>query len=234
MPSFLRDSLISFCPAGVRRALRPESPHQTLRAATWLGLAQFLLLAYVTLLRFLAFFAMRARQLAPHLAGTSETVQAGAAVIITLEFLIHPVSILLVYLALEGMVRFVAGLVAEEIVPSLPVSAVFWIIGVNRRRREDHRNSLLPPDAVEVLPGQRLRIASARQKTRWNASITIGIGGKWYEVEAEQPGAGLRCFIYILRRAPPSKILRGYEEYDVASAGVTGGNPDPSPPAEQS
>jgi hypothetical protein len=223
MPPFLHDSLLSFCPAAVRKIFRPESPHQTLRAATWLGLAQFLLLAYVTLLRFLEFFAMRARQLAPHLAGASGKVQSGAAIIIALEFLIHPTSILLLYLTFEGIVRFAAGLVAEEVVPSLPVVVVFWIFTAVRRKGEDRRNRQLPPDAVEVLPGHRLRIASARHKPRWNASITISIGGEWYEVEGEETGSGQHPFVYILRCTPPSKILRGYEEYDVASAEETGG-----------
>jgi hypothetical protein len=237
MPGGLRDVLLSFCPEAVRKTYRPESSLRTLRAATWTGLFQFLLLGYIAVLRYKSFFLTRAQQLAPHVAGTSESVQTGVAIIVSLEFLLYPVSILLLYLALEGMVRFVGGVITSEIVPSLPVSAAFQLTALVQRRRQDRDNRLLPPDSVERLPGDRLRIASARPKPAWNASMTIGVNGQWYEVEAAEESTAQRGFVYVLRLAPVSKVLRGYEEYDADSALNSPGSArdaEVSPPAKRS
>jgi hypothetical protein len=218
MPRGLRDVLLSFCPEAVRKTFRPESSLRTLRAATWTGLFQFLLLGYAAVLRYKSFFFTRAQQLAPHVAGASEGVQAGVAIVISLEFLLYPVSILLLYFALEGFIRFVGGLATSEIVPSLPVTVAFRLTDAVKRRRQDRQDRLLPPDTIEMVPGQRLRIAAASPKVRWTQSITIGIRGQWYEVETQEEGTAQRRFVYLLRPAPVGKVLRGYEEYDVDSA----------------
>src|SRR5262249_44318240 len=70
----------------------------------------------------------------------------------------------------------------------------------------------------ERLPEGRVRIASSTAKPRWNASVTIGIGEQWMEVEREEHGPAPRWFVYILRPASPGKIMRGYQEYDATSA----------------
>jgi hypothetical protein len=218
MPRSLGDVLLSFCPEAVRKTFRPESSLLTLRAATWTGLFQFLLLAYLAALRYKTFFFTRTQQLAPHIAGASETVQAGAAIVISLEFLLYPVSILLIYFAMEGFIRFMGGLITSEIVPSLPVTVAFRLDNAIKRRRQDRQNRLLPSDTIEILSGDRLRIAAASPKVRWNQSITIGVRGQWYEVDAQEKGTAQRRFVYVLRPAPVSKVMRGYEEYDADSA----------------
>src|SRR5437899_2450679 len=111
MQNLLRDFLLSYCPAAVRRTLPPESTLRALRAATWGGLAQLLLAGLVFLVRLKSYFVVRGHQLAPQIAGSNETVQAGITVIVALEFLIHPLSLFLLYLAVEGFVRFVGGLI---------------------------------------------------------------------------------------------------------------------------
>jgi hypothetical protein len=75
-------------------------------------------------------------------------------------------------------------------------------------------------DAVERLPDNRIRIASAAVKAGWNSSITIGIDGQWFEVEREEHTQPPRPHVYFLRPAPPGKILRGYHEYHLAPAGT--------------
>jgi hypothetical protein len=44
---------------------------------------------------------------------------------VVLEYLLRPISLLLIYLAIEGAVRFVGGLITGEIIPSLIVSFYF-------------------------------------------------------------------------------------------------------------
>jgi hypothetical protein len=218
MQNFLRDLLLSYCPAAARRSLQPGSTLTVLRMATWSGLAQFLLAALLFLVRLKAYFVLRAQQIAPQMAGASDTVQAGAVVIVTLEYLIHPLSLFLLYLTMEGLIRFMGGLITSEIVPNLLVYSGFKAAGSLSRLQEQRRAAPPLPDTLDHLPDGCVRIASSAAKSSWNASITIGLNGQWMEVEREEQGPAPRPFVYILRPASPGKVLRGYQEYDAQSA----------------
>ena len=78
-------------------------------------------------------------------------------------------------------------------------------------------------DAVERLPDGRIRIASAAVKAGWNSSVTIGIDGQWFEVEREEQAQPPRPYVYVLRPAPPGKILRGYQQYPAATVETVAG-----------
>jgi 8-oxo-dGTP diphosphatase len=83
-----------------------------------------------------------------------------------------------------------------------------------------------PPlaDRLHLVSDGQLRIESVRAKPGWNSSVTIGINGQWFEVAREEHGPSPRPFSYILRLAPSGKVLRGYQEYDTASAMVADDN----------
>src|SRR5689334_1505043 len=217
MQNFVRDILLSYCPAAVRQTLRPESTLRTLHAATWSGLAQLLLAGAVLLIRLVAYFALRAHQLSPQLAGSNETGQAVISVVVLPEYLIHPLSLFLLYLAAEGFLRFVGGFVTNEVIPS---SLIFLGFKVSQALSRSHsRRRSAPPltDCLDYLPEGRVRIAADRAKA-WNANTTIGLKGEWFEVEREESASPPRPFVYILRPVTPGKILRGFHEYDVTSA----------------
>ena len=85
----------------------------------------------------------------------------------------------------------------------------------------------LSAGAAKVLPWQMHGTASRQPdtdcfmllpKTGWNSSITIGIDGQWFEMEREEHAQPPRPYVYVLRPAPPGKILRGYQEYDIRGA----------------
>lgn len=216
MQSLLRDVLLSFCPVQVRRDYRPESPARVVRAATWTGLFQLLLFGYMLIVRYGHFLVERAKLWAPVLARTSDAFQSGTLIIVTLEFLLYPVSFLLLYFSLEGAARLLTGLVSSEVVPSLPVFLTFKIRNILHRRREAERVRQLPADTVTVLPNDRLRIATAHSRPAWsNPNLTIRIGGELYELERMDKGPLPRPFVYFLRRSPVGKILRGLEEYEL-------------------
>jgi hypothetical protein len=219
MLSAMRDCLLAFCPAALRLRTPSVSPPRTLRAAIWGGLAQFLLAATALVIRFKTYFVYRAHELGPHVGGTTEVVEAGVAVFITLEYLVHPFSLFLLYLAVEGLVRFAAGLLTAEVVPNFFVFLGFKIARGAGNRQEQRRLAALPSDTLEELPDGRIRIASAQPKQKWNASITISVSEKWFELDSAQAGSAPRPYIYLLRPTPPGKVLRGFEEYDPASAG---------------
>ena len=221
MHSILRDFLLSFCPAGTRRRYRPGSQLTVLRSATWGGLAQLLLAALFLIVRLKRHFVLRAQQFGPHMAGSNETGQAIVALIVFLDFLIHPLSLLLLYLAIEGLVRFAGGIITGETVPNLLVSLYFKTANSTSRSLARRRGAAPVADIADRLADGRIRISSASQKTGWNSSITVGIGGQWFEVESEEQAPPPRTFMYVLRPASPGKVLRGYQEYDPASLDTT-------------
>jgi hypothetical protein len=227
MPHALRDLLLSFCPAAVRRSFPPESPRRTLHAATWGGLAQFFLAALAWIIQLEAYFIHRAHDLAPYLGGASDAVQGAATIVVLFEFLIHPLPFLLFYLAVEGFIRFVAGLTAGEVVPSCLVFLAFKARSAFARLDREKQNQALLPDTLENLPDSRIRISSVGAKSNWNASITIGIDGQWFEIERAESAPPPRIHAYWLGPAPLGKILRGYQEYDVASAVKIGADSQP-------
>src|SRR5436305_12312255 len=102
MQSIFRDFLLSFCPAKARLAWRRSSQLTVLRAAMWSGAAQFLLAVLVLIAQFKHFFIARSQQMAPHMGSVNSTGEAVVIAIVTLEFLFHPLSFFLLYVALEG------------------------------------------------------------------------------------------------------------------------------------
>jgi hypothetical protein len=143
--------------------------------------------------------------------------QAVISVVVLLEYLIHPLSLFLLYLAAEGFFRFVGGFFTNEVIPSLLVFLGFKVSQALSRSHAHRRSAPPLPDCLDYLPEGRIRIAADRAKS-WNANTTIGLKGEWFEVEREESAVPPRPFVYILRPVPPGKILRGYHEYDATSA----------------
>jgi hypothetical protein len=174
------------------------------------GLLQALSFIALLVLSYAAFLRQRAHRFGAALERTSLTVQSGALLIFTLDFLIHPSSLLLLYLALEGFVRFLGGLVFAEIIPSLPVTLSFKLMDYLHNKPQP-----VIQDQFEYLQdGEHILISSALPKSGWNASITIDIDGQWYEIEKEEIGNPPLAHAYLLRPASPGKVLRGYERYE--------------------
>jgi len=222
MRELLRDIALSFCPESIRRVHRPYSPSRVLLAAIVLGPLQTLLCSRWLFSGYIAFIMMRNAMFGHALERANGTTQAWIVSVLFVEYvLFHPLALLLSYMALEGFFRFAGGLCVSEVVPSLPVLLAFKLHSYFKQKQSQRPIELLVslPDSMEVLPGgERLRIAAALPKPGWNASLTVGIQGEWYELETEEEGQAPRVFVYILRRAPIGKILRGYEEYNPAAA----------------
>jgi hypothetical protein len=222
MLTLIRDIGLSFCPAWVRTLYRPHSPLTVVRGASLTGAFQTYICSRWFWSGFIAFLSMRGQQYGSALQHENVSTQGWFTIVFFFEYLMfHPLGLLLFYLSLEGFTRFIAGLCLSEVVPSLPIVLAFTIKRYVEYRKTQGKLQVLAavPDSLEVLAdGERLRIAASCAKTAWNASITIGVGGQWYEVEREEKGTPPREHVYLLRLAPAGKILRGYEEYDPAIA----------------
>ena len=210
----LRDALLSFCPEAFRREHRPYSSSSLLTAAIVLGLIQLVVCALLLIQRYTHFMIARTQLWATQMNGRPEWIQSGGAAIISLEFFLYPLSFLLLYFCMEGLLRFAAGIAASEVVPSLPVVCAFKIAESVKQRQQTKQELSMPPDRLEMLPDGRVRIAAARPKSGWNATVTIGLDDGWYEVEREVRASEPRSWVYLLRPSPTGKIFRRVERYE--------------------
>jgi len=145
----------------------------------------------------------------------SEGVQFGAGFLTLGEYLIHPTTWLLAYFALEGLLRALAAAITGEVVPTLPLALVAWVhTRVDARRAE----RALGPRVVDEVEARtayspwELRIRSCRPKP-WTALTTISYEDQLYELMAVEPGDPPRRFVYLLRKKPEGKVIRGLHEY---------------------
>ncbi len=150
------------------------------------------------------------------LAMADKGMQYATGMVTLLEYLLHPVSVALMYFSFEGLVRFAAALVTGEVVGSMPLYvAAAAQQGMSRARAE---RAMGPRIADEVQPGDgktcAYRILSCRPKPGWNHLITVCFQDELYEVAQHEHGPGPRPYIYLLRPAPAHKIVRGLEQYD--------------------
>ena len=132
-----------------------------------------------------------------------------------IEYLILPSSMLIIYFAVEGVVRMMAAMTTGEILPTLPLAVVSWIHGAVDRSYQERKQGPRVPDEllVGVSPEFDLRIDSCRPK-RWTRITTIGFNDELYEVAKEFTGAPPRPYIYLLKRMPGGKVVRGIYRYD--------------------
>ncbi len=146
-----------------------------------------------------------------------ESFVMGFGVVWLADYLIHPLSLALVFFAIEGLVRFVAALALNDVVSTFPLWLVMIICtGIGRRFSEV---SMGPRVADEVEPtrveGCDLRISSCRPKPEWDHLLTVVYGGEMYEVARQgRYGDRPREFVYMLRKKPAHKVVRGIYYYD--------------------
>lgn len=169
---------------------------------------------FFCLVRYKDFLLLRARQLS-FLRGANEGTQLYMTGIITVEYLLQPLTIILVYCAAEGAIRSLAAWLGDEILPVTPLKLVHVFQQWVRRRRIAAGYGPLVPDVVEraIESPPQLKITSCRPKEGWRESVTIMFEEKFYDlVRAEQTPAPYR-YIYYLQQKPEGTIVRGMYHY---------------------
>jgi hypothetical protein len=139
-----------------------------------------------------------------------EVTQAGFVTFIT-----HPLTWVILFFGLEGIVRGVAGLVTGEVHGIFPLYMVALAFDATMKRR-------LRPDSAlvrdEILPGDDkcdMRIACCRLRPAWKYPFTLRYGGTYFQVIAEKhTHVGTRPYVYSLRRLPLGEVARGLKNYD--------------------
>ena len=94
--------------------------------------------------------------------------------ILTLEYVLQPVSMFLAYFAAEGAIRCLAASLANEVSPVLPAKLIRWL------QSASHRYKQLDPLVADVVQKMadtpyELKIASCRATEGRRQSATIVI-----------------------------------------------------------
>ncbi len=147
---------------------------------------------------------------------SSTSVQFGMGFITLLDYMIRPMSVVLMYFSFEGVVRFAAALISDEVVGTMPLHVVAW--AQQRASQARAERAMGPRIADEIQPGDgegyAFRILSCRPKPGWDHLITVSFHDELHEVVGQERGVSPRPYVYLLRPAPAHKIVRGLEQYD--------------------
>lgn len=138
------------------------------------------------------------------------------------DFALHPLTWVLGYLAVEGVVRFAGAYANQESYPSLPLVLADKLMSGGKQRAFEMRVPLVADVVTRGGPADDwdLRVASCRPKPHWKYPLTIRWAEDFFEVtgstteEGARKDAPARPYIYFLRRPPPGTVYHGVEEFD--------------------
>lgn len=114
----LRSVVASLWPQKKLRWWYPEEPQMLAHGAAVSGVVELLLFGYLEVLQFEKHFVANAN----HFASANETTTVVALAAVAFAEFFYPVSLLLIVLSVEGLLRAVTGALVGEAIPSLPVS----------------------------------------------------------------------------------------------------------------
>lgn len=214
--NFIVQSLIAFLPKGYRlKLLRGgEVPPE---AAIASGVAQILIFFYLLVRYYLAFSHHWLRAAPDEVtygaySSSGEPGLMGVGVFMLFSFVLQPLTMLLLYLVIEGASRSLGVVLSGEIRGNL----LLWLVEIGQEKVEAWREQKrLGPRVVDevVATEDELRIASCRAKADWDERVTIAYQQGLYEVAAQEHGVAPRPFIYVLRKKPEFKVIRGLRQY---------------------
>lgn len=116
----------------------------------------------------------------------------------------HPVGLVSLYLAFEGLLRMLAVVVTNEVVGSLPLKVLAMIVGALTRPR-------LPDFADTVQRTGNTYTVRCAQAKDWGGSVAISIDEALYFV-GDQKRDGI-AYVYTLRPVRDGEVVRGVRDY---------------------
>jgi hypothetical protein len=210
-------TLLAFLPKRYRGNLTPyEIP---VEGAVWGGTLEALFSLGLLIYRYFAFMNERmalvpetALEKAGHIGGESLIMALGP--IFLLEYFLHLSTIVLTFFMLEGLVRLAASVISGEVLPSLPLYLTALLhTHLDAHHYEKSQGERIR-DHVQLIPADgSLQISSCRPKS-WNQLTTISHEGELYELVSAQHAPAPRPFVYVLRKKPPTAVIRGIHPYD--------------------
>ncbi len=222
MIQFLLGLVVALLPERFRREWLPQWHGNLRTSAAGSGVAQTLTALGVLLARYPKFVNDQVAQIDVRVINGmaekgGETAVRGIGIILLAAYVLLPLSILLIYFAFEGVVRLVAAVTTGEVVGTLPLALVDMAGQKWNSYYAEKKLGPRVPDLVSLPTdgsGYDLRIASCREKPGWNELMTISHNETLYEVAGYEGGEEPRRHVYLLRRAPLHKVVRGLHHYD--------------------
>jgi hypothetical protein len=223
MANFFIGLFLAVLPARFRKHWLANWDGDLRISAMFSGIAQMLLALGTLIHRYPRFAERQMAQIDPRvfLAAAErggETAVSGFGAIMLLAYILTPLSLLLVYFAIEGGVRLLGAISTGEVVGSLPLTLLETGMRKWSARQTEKNQGPRIPDLVTVAPvdgsGYDLAVASCRCKPGWDHLMTISYDEKLYEVADYLEGDMPRKHVYLLRFAPAHKVVRGLHLYD--------------------
>ena len=220
--SFFAGLIASLLPAAMRPKFVRDHAEDLRLPSMLTGFGQFLACVAFLIVGYPAFLrsqidAINQEQMLRGLEKGGESAVMIGGIAMFFAYLFLPKTIALVYFAFEGAVRGIAAFIHNEPVGTLPLYVL--LLASRKAKAEYHEHQLGPriPDEVTVLGTDdstcELKIASCRPKD-WNEALTISYNENLYELSRKLEERPPRRFVYLLRRAPRSKVVRGLHAYD--------------------
>jgi len=188
------------------------------------GWLQIVIPAVILWLRYPPFLHVREQMMIDQVRaqGGPDHIREGFAVfavggVAIYEYMVLPLSLLLIYLIGEGCVRLIAAVTTGEVLPNTVLAILAALHGLGDAHYDEIKQGPRVVDELQAgtSPEFDLRIDTCRRK-RWNKLTTIRYNDELYEVAKEFPGAPPRPYIYLLKRMPGGKVVRGIYQYDPA------------------
>jgi len=142
----------------------------------------------------------------------------GGGILMMAEFLFDPLNVFLLYLFLEGHIRYWAARISNQIIgtlPLYPISAIHGLFDKAKYRR--YVGPLVADEVVGGGSGYDLKVYSCRAKLHWNPYMAIEFEGQFFQKFKEEYGAPPRRFIYYLRKSKPGHVAAVVDRYQIDS-----------------
>jgi len=126
----------------------------------------------------------------------------------------NPITWIILYFGLEGVVRLTAAAIAGQSFGSLPLCVIDFVVGLATRSRGSRELPLVPDEILRGNASCDLRIASCQKRPDWEYPFTIRYEGVFFQVIGlNSLRNGPRPYIYSLRRLPLGERAKGLRDY---------------------
>jgi hypothetical protein len=187
------------------------------------GLAEAVISLGLIILRYFVFFQWRMGTMADAAlkrgsgdeALANMAAQFGMGFTVLVEYAFSPLTLLLVFFSIEGVLRLFAAWIGDECTGTMPFYLMAWGLDRAAKARKERQLGPRVPDLLQYCKGisYDLCIASCRPKPGWDRLITIEYEDELYELFEEKKGFPPRPHIYQLRKLSPGRVIRGLHHY---------------------
>ena len=195
----------------------PQSERDLLGPAIGSGVLQMTLGLGGLVASFVIFMDQRLASILSVTGPTADrAVLGGVGLVSMAEFVFRPMTILIVYILVEGIVRVASAFVSGEVCGNLALHGIGAIHMALVPGFVERAMGPRVPDRVKAVEGKvyDLLVASCRRKPTWDRLITIRYQDELYEVLKEVRAQPPHRFMYELRKNPSGRVTRRIHDYD--------------------